>query len=73
VISSLPWVRVREPAPHPGPAAIIGEGVETERQHAELLALGVDFGQGYRFGKPAPAKTWRVGLPGPLRRLVRTE
>jgi EAL domain-containing protein (putative c-di-GMP-specific phosphodiesterase class I)/FixJ family two-component response regulator len=43
---------------------IIGEGVETERQHSELLALGVDFGQGYRFGRPALAKTWGVGLPG---------
>lgn len=38
---------------------IIGEGVETEAQHLSLIALGVDFGQGYRFGKPAPARHWR--------------
>jgi EAL domain-containing protein (putative c-di-GMP-specific phosphodiesterase class I)/FixJ family two-component response regulator len=38
---------------------IIGEGVETATQHAALVELGVDFGQGYRFGKPAPAPQWR--------------
>jgi EAL domain-containing protein (putative c-di-GMP-specific phosphodiesterase class I)/CheY-like chemotaxis protein len=38
---------------------IIGEGVETKAQHAALMELGVDFGQGYRFGKPAPAAKWR--------------
>jgi EAL domain-containing protein (putative c-di-GMP-specific phosphodiesterase class I)/FixJ family two-component response regulator len=40
---------------------IIGEGVETEAQHAALVELGVDFGQGYRFGKPAPATHWEAG------------
>jgi EAL domain-containing protein (putative c-di-GMP-specific phosphodiesterase class I)/FixJ family two-component response regulator len=39
--------------------AIIGEGVQTKGQHAALMALGVDFGQGYRFGKPAPVERWR--------------
>jgi EAL domain-containing protein (putative c-di-GMP-specific phosphodiesterase class I) len=39
---------------------IIGEGVETEGQHAALSGLGVDFGQGYRFGRPAPAQHWRA-------------
>jgi EAL domain-containing protein (putative c-di-GMP-specific phosphodiesterase class I) len=38
---------------------IIGEGVETRAQHTSLIDLGVDFGQGYRFGKPAPALHWR--------------
>jgi EAL domain-containing protein (putative c-di-GMP-specific phosphodiesterase class I)/DNA-binding NarL/FixJ family response regulator len=38
---------------------IVGEGVETAKQHASLVELGVDFGQGYRFGKPAPAPYWR--------------
>ncbi|HEY0442760.1 MAG TPA: EAL domain-containing response regulator [Candidatus Limnocylindrales bacterium] len=37
---------------------IIGEGVETEQQNAALVALGVDFGQGYWFGRPGPAATW---------------
>jgi EAL domain-containing protein (putative c-di-GMP-specific phosphodiesterase class I)/DNA-binding NarL/FixJ family response regulator len=38
---------------------IIGEGVETAGQHGSLVELGVDFGQGYRFGRPAPANHWR--------------
>jgi EAL domain-containing protein (putative c-di-GMP-specific phosphodiesterase class I)/FixJ family two-component response regulator len=49
---------------------IIGEGVETRAQHASLRDLGVDFGQGYRFGKPAPALHWRSpkdGQPHPER------
>ena len=39
---------------------IIGEGVETQSQHDALMALGVDFGQGYRFGRPAIASKWRA-------------
>jgi len=36
-------------------AAIIAEGIETE-QHAELMAeMGVDLGQGWHLGRPAPA------------------
>jgi len=38
---------------------IIGEGVETEGQHTSLSELGVDFGQGFRFGVPAPASSWK--------------
>jgi EAL domain-containing protein (putative c-di-GMP-specific phosphodiesterase class I) len=39
---------------------IIGEGVETEAHRSALVDLGVDFGQGYLFGKPAPARHWQT-------------
>jgi EAL domain-containing protein (putative c-di-GMP-specific phosphodiesterase class I) len=48
---------------------IIGEGVETEDQHAALSELGVDFGQGFRFGVPAPAGSWKADQ-GPDETLV---
>jgi EAL domain-containing protein (putative c-di-GMP-specific phosphodiesterase class I)/PAS domain-containing protein len=32
--------------------AIVAEMIETQKQAQSLLALGVDFGQGYYFGKP---------------------
>ncbi|MCH7564072.1 MAG: EAL domain-containing protein [Gemmatimonadetes bacterium] len=35
--------------------AVIAEGVETERQHEELRALGCQYGQGFLFGRPRPA------------------
>lgn len=34
---------------------LLGEGVETAAEADTLRALGVDFGQGYYFGRPAPA------------------
>jgi len=34
----------------------VAEGVETEQDAAALRSLGVDFGQGWHFGRPAPAK-----------------
>jgi EAL domain-containing protein (putative c-di-GMP-specific phosphodiesterase class I) len=34
--------------------ALVAEGVETEEELATLRALGVTFGQGYLFGRPAP-------------------
>ncbi len=34
--------------------AIVAEGVETAAERATLLELGVPFGQGYLFAKPAP-------------------
>ena len=34
--------------------AIVAEGVETPAERATLLELGVPFGQGYLFAKPAP-------------------
>lgn len=33
---------------------VVAEGVETEREHAALQALGVRIGQGYFIGRPAP-------------------
>ncbi|MBP2551512.1 diguanylate cyclase (GGDEF)-like protein [Neorhizobium galegae] len=35
--------------------AIVAEGVETAQQVAELEALGIDYLQGYFFGRPSPA------------------
>jgi EAL domain-containing protein (putative c-di-GMP-specific phosphodiesterase class I) len=37
---------------------VVAEGVETPAEHAVLRTLGVDSGQGWLFGRPAP-----VGLP----------
>lgn len=34
---------------------LIAEGVETEDEAATLAELGVEFGQGYLFGRPFPA------------------
>jgi len=34
----------------------IAEGVETEQQHDLLKQIGCDYGQGYLFSKPVPAK-----------------
>lgn len=43
--------------------ALVAEGVETEEEAAELRRLGVTFGQGYLFGRPAPADTWSAHTP----------
>jgi EAL domain-containing protein (putative c-di-GMP-specific phosphodiesterase class I) len=34
---------------------IIAEGVETDAERLTLSGLGVEFGQGYLFGRPEPA------------------
>jgi diguanylate cyclase (GGDEF)-like protein/PAS domain S-box-containing protein len=34
---------------------IVAEGIETDRQHDFLHSLGCDYGQGYLYGKAAPA------------------
>lgn len=36
----------------------IAEGVETEAEAEALARLGIAVGQGYLFGRPAPAETW---------------
>lgn len=49
---------------------IIAEGVETPEQHASLLALHCDEGQGYHFGRPvvagAIAALLKTGISQPL-------
>ena len=37
---------------------LLGEGVETAAEAGTLRALGVDLGQGYYFGRPAPARSF---------------
>ncbi|PYE82291.1 putative bifunctional diguanylate cyclase/phosphodiesterase [Pseudoroseicyclus aestuarii] len=41
---------------------VIAEGVETEQQHAMLLALGCRYAQGYRFGKAIDLQSLRVRM-----------
>jgi diguanylate cyclase (GGDEF)-like protein/PAS domain S-box-containing protein len=38
--------------------AVVAEGVESRWQVDQLLALGVEVGQGFYFGHPAPADHW---------------
>ena len=42
--------------------ALVAEGVETEAELATLRGLGVTFGQGYLFGRPAPIE--QLAWPG---------
>ncbi|MGR7024740.1 EAL domain-containing protein [Geodermatophilus sp. URMC 62] len=42
---------------HSVDVSVVAEGVETEAEHAVLQTLGVDGGQGWFFGRPAPADT----------------
>jgi diguanylate cyclase (GGDEF)-like protein len=37
---------------------ILAEGIETEAQRTALLVMGCELGQGYLFGRPAPASHW---------------
>jgi PAS domain S-box-containing protein len=37
---------------------IVAEGIETEEEAETLRSLGVEFGQGYLFGRPAPVEAW---------------
>jgi PAS domain S-box-containing protein len=37
---------------------LIAEGVETAEEASTLTALGVEFGQGYLFGRPEPVDVW---------------
>jgi diguanylate cyclase (GGDEF)-like protein/PAS domain S-box-containing protein len=38
---------------------VIAEGIEAEADELRLRALGCQFGQGYRYGKPLPASQWQ--------------
>lgn len=40
---------------------LVGEGVETEDEAWALTQLGIEFGQGYWFGRPEPALVTRQG------------
>lgn len=44
---------------------VVAEGIETEAEAAVLERLEIPFGQGYLFGRPAPAHSW-VDLPEDL-------
>ena len=37
---------------------VIAEGIETEAQHAALLELGCEYGQGFLYARPQPAHVW---------------
>ena len=37
---------------------VIAEGIETPEQHAALVQMGCEFGQGYLLGRPAPIGHW---------------
>nr|WP_273469430.1 EAL domain-containing protein [Sphaerotilus sulfidivorans] len=46
--------------------SVLAEGIETEVQASQLIALGCEAGQGYLFGRPAPAavaRQWLSPLP----------
>ena len=36
--------------------SVVGEGIESQAQAAQLRALGCDRGQGYHFARPQPAE-----------------
>ena len=38
---------------------IIAEGIETEVECQALRRLGIDFGQGFLFGRPEPVDSYR--------------
>jgi EAL domain-containing protein (putative c-di-GMP-specific phosphodiesterase class I) len=40
---------------------LVGEGIETEEELRTLAGLGVQFGQGYLFGRPEPIEAWIGG------------
>jgi PAS domain S-box-containing protein len=51
--------------------SVIAEGVETEEERQTLMALGLDFGQGYLFSRPAAVDEFAGPGPAPLRAAAR--
>jgi EAL domain-containing protein (putative c-di-GMP-specific phosphodiesterase class I) len=43
---------------------VVAEGVETAGEAAALRTLGVDYGQGWHFGRPGPAEDLSPAVPG---------
>jgi len=41
---------------------VIAEGIEAETDEFRLRALGCQYGQGYRYGKPLPASHWQDAI-----------
>ncbi len=37
---------------------LVAEGIETEEEAGTLRGFGVEFGQGYLFGRPEPVEAW---------------
>ena len=51
-------------------ARVVAEGVETATDSAMLAALGVDYGQGWFYGRPGPAAELAMCDDEPLRRVT---
>lgn len=43
---------------------LIAEGIETKEEARTLTGLGVEYGQGYLFGRPEPVEVWAPGSAG---------
>jgi PAS domain S-box-containing protein len=59
---------------------LVAEGIETAAEATTLAAFGIEYGQGYWLGRPAPASTLAeiaagpaLGLPGPVPRHPRRD
>lgn len=50
---------------------LIAEGVEKAAERDTLRRLGVPFGQGFLFGRPAPVSAWSAAAPSAARRAGR--